>query len=115
MRVLLDECMPRKLKLLFTQAGHHCQTVNEAGFTGKENGELLRLAEANFDVLITVDKNIRYQQRIPGRKLALVVIRSVSNDLDDIRPYVGAAVAKLTSIQPGEIIEVGPPSSGQGD
>jgi predicted nuclease of predicted toxin-antitoxin system len=87
--VLLDECMPRKLKFFFIEAGHECQTVNDAGFRGKENGELLALADTRFEVLITVDKNIRHQQNIPGRKLALIVIRSASNDLDDIRPHIG--------------------------
>ena len=81
MRVLLDECVPRKLKFFSIEAGHECQTASEAGFSGVENGELLALAEGSFDVLITVDKNIRHQQ-------ALIVLRSVSNDLDDIRPHI---------------------------
>jgi predicted nuclease of predicted toxin-antitoxin system len=84
MRVLLDECVPRKLKFFFTEAGHECETVTDAGFSGKENGELLALADKEFDVLITVDKNIRRQQKIPSRKISLVVIRALSNDLDDI-------------------------------
>jgi predicted nuclease of predicted toxin-antitoxin system len=107
MRLLLDECVPRKLKFFFTDAGHECETVTDAGFSGKENGELLALADKKFDVLITVDKNIRHQQSIPTRKMALVVIRSVSNDLDDIRPHIGDAVAALRSIRPGEVVEIG--------
>jgi predicted nuclease of predicted toxin-antitoxin system len=55
MRLLLDECVPRKLKFFFTDAGHECETVTDAGFSGKENGELLALADKEFDVLITVD------------------------------------------------------------
>jgi hypothetical protein len=49
MKLLLDECLPRKLKSLFSQSGHLCITVREAGFGSKENGELLALAEGNFD------------------------------------------------------------------
>ena len=47
MRLLIDECLPRKVKVLFTEGGHECATVQEAGFSGKENGELLALAEKN--------------------------------------------------------------------
>lgn len=108
MRLLLDECVPRKLKFFFTDAGHECETVTDAGFSGKENGELLALADKKFDVLITVDKNIRHQQNIPTRKLGLLVIRAMSNDLDDIRPHIGEAVVALRSIRPGEVVEIGP-------
>jgi predicted nuclease of predicted toxin-antitoxin system len=58
MRLLLDECMPRRGEFLFAEGGHECETVRDAGFSGKENGELLTLAEKNFDVLVTIDKNI---------------------------------------------------------
>lgn len=53
MKLLLDECLPRKMKFLFSGSSHECETVREAGFGGKENGELLSLAEGNFNVLIT--------------------------------------------------------------
>jgi predicted nuclease of predicted toxin-antitoxin system len=56
MKLLLDECLPRKLKSFFSQSGHHCTTVREAGFGSKENGELLAMAEGNYDVLVTIDK-----------------------------------------------------------
>ena len=91
------------MKLLLDE----CETVTDAGFKGKENGELLALADEQFDVLITVDKNIRHQQSIPTRKIALVIIRSVSNDLDDIRPHLDDAVSALRSIKRGEVIEIG--------
>jgi predicted nuclease of predicted toxin-antitoxin system len=54
MRLLLDECLPRRAKFLFAEAGHECETVRDAGFSGKENGELIRLAEKKFEVLITI-------------------------------------------------------------
>jgi hypothetical protein len=70
MRLLLDECIPRKLKEHLI--GHECFTVPEAGFAGKKNGELLELAEqAGFNVLITLDRGIEYQQNLRSRKLAI--------------------------------------------
>jgi predicted nuclease of predicted toxin-antitoxin system len=107
MKLLLDECLPRKLKFLFADGGHECETVGEAGLSSKENGELLARADGNFDVLITIDKNIRYQQNIADRNIAILIIRAASNDLDDIRPHVPQALAALRSIKPGQIVEVG--------
>lgn len=107
MKVLIDECLPKRLKALFVECGHDCETVRDAGFSGKANGELLALAENNFDVLVTIDRNIRYQQNVRGRKIAIVIIRARSNDLDDIRPHIAGALVALESIQPGQVIEVG--------
>jgi hypothetical protein len=73
MRLLLDECVPRKIKFLFAAGGHECETVREAGFDGKANGELLALAEPLFDALITIDRNIRYQQNLTHRDIAILV------------------------------------------
>ncbi|MBZ5525423.1 MAG: DUF5615 family PIN-like protein [Acidobacteriia bacterium] len=106
MRLLFDECVPRKLKFLFSPHGHECMTVREAGFGGKENGELLSLAESAFDVLITIDKNIKYQQNMTGRKIAILILRSASNDIDDIRPVVPPAIIALQSIRSGQVVEV---------
>ncbi len=106
MRLLLDECLPRRAKFLFAEAGHECETVRDAGFSGKENGELIGLAEKKFEVLITIDKNIRHQQNITGRNIAILIIRAASNDLDDIRPHVPQALAALKAIKPGQIVEV---------
>jgi hypothetical protein len=57
-------------EFLFAEGGHECETVREAGFSGKENGEPLALAENKFDLLLTIDKNLRYQQNISGRDIA---------------------------------------------
>lgn len=107
MKLLLDECLPRRLKYFFTEAGYECETVRDAGFSGKENGELLTQAEKNFDVVVTIDKNIRYQQKLTGRKIAIVIIRATSNDLDDIQPQMPQALAALKTIRPGQVVEVG--------
>jgi predicted nuclease of predicted toxin-antitoxin system len=105
MRLLIDECLPRKIKFLFSD--HDCTTVREAGFGSKENGELLALAEGTFDVLVTIDKNIRYQQNMAGRGISILIIRTKTNDLSDIEPQIPAALAALATIQPGQIVEVG--------
>ena len=69
--------------------------------------ELLRLAENDFDVFVTIDKNIRHQQNLTGRHIAVVIIRATSNDLDDIQPQVPQALAALKTIRPGQVVEVG--------
>ena len=107
MRLLLDECLPRRTKFLFVEGGHECETVRDAGLSGKENGELIALAEKKFDILITIDKNIRYQQNITGRNIAILIIRVASNDLDDIRLQIPQALAALKTTKPGQIVEVG--------
>ena len=107
MKLLLDECTPWRLKPLFAAGGHEFRTARDAKFSGMGNGELLDLAEDVFDVLVTIDKNIRYQQNLTGRKIAVLIIRSVSNDLDDIRPHVPEALLALRSLRPGQVVEVG--------
>ncbi len=107
MKLLLDECVPRRTKFLFVDGGHECETVRDAGFSGKENGELIALAEKKFNVLITIDKNIRHQQNITERNIAILIIRAASNDIDDIRPHLEQALAALKTIKPGQIVEVG--------
>lgn len=107
MKVLLDECAPRALKRFVIEQGHECVTVQEAGWTGKQNGELLRIAETAFDALVTVDTNLRYQQSMAGRKIAIIILRSSSNRLDHLRQYFPEVLSSLEKIKPGEIIQVG--------
>jgi predicted nuclease of predicted toxin-antitoxin system len=87
MKVLIDECAPLALKSFLSKHGHESLTVQEAGWSGKENGELLAEAETEFDVLVTVDTNLRYQQNLAGRRLAIVVLQSSSNRLEHLRQY----------------------------
>jgi predicted nuclease of predicted toxin-antitoxin system len=107
MRVLIDECAPRALKKYLIDHGHGSRTVQEAGWFGKQNGELLTLAEADFDVLVTIDTNLRYQQNLAGRKIAVVVLLSFSNRLEHLRTYFPAVALAIEKIRPGEIITVG--------
>jgi hypothetical protein len=74
MNLLLDECVPRPLKGSFISHRHSCLTVPEAGFVGKTNGELLRLAQNRFDAFITLDKGLRHQQNLANLKFAVLVV-----------------------------------------
>lgn len=104
MRVLLDECLPRPLKRALV--GYECKTAQESGWAGKKNGELLRLAEREFDVLLTVDHNIPHQHVFEGRDLALLVLRAASNKRSDILRLVPKILLALESIAPGQIVIV---------
>jgi predicted nuclease of predicted toxin-antitoxin system len=72
MKLLLDECTPKRLRLDFP--GHEVHTVEQAGLKGLKNGTLLRAASNEFDVLITVDKNIPFQQRITTHSIAILIL-----------------------------------------
>lgn len=108
MKVLIDECAPKALKTFLAKHGHECRTVQEAGWSGKQNGELLALAGTAFDVLVTVDTNLRYQQNFAGRKIAIVVIQSSSNRLNHLVKFFPACVSALHEIKAGEVVLVGP-------
>jgi hypothetical protein len=86
---------------------HQCLTVPEAGFAGKTNGELLALAEAGFDVFVTLDKGFAYQQNLTGRKIAVLLIRAKSALLADLLPHAQACRDAITTIKPGKIVHVG--------
>jgi hypothetical protein len=101
MRLLLDECLPRRLKRAFK--GHDVSTVVERGGQGKKNGDLLATAAPFFDVLITVDKGIRYQQNLGGRDIAVLIVAARSNRYRDLVKHVPDCEAALTSLQPGQL------------
>jgi len=106
MRLLIDECIDERLRLLFP--GHDCQTARFANLAGLKNGRLLEAAEADgFDVVITVDQNIPDQQNLAGRTIALVILRGPTNRLRDLAPLAPAALSALSSIAPGDIVRIG--------
>jgi predicted nuclease of predicted toxin-antitoxin system len=107
MRVLLDECAPRQLKIFLTTHGYQCRTTQEAGWSGIENGELLALADAAFDVLVSIDRGIQYQQNMTERHIAIVILRGRTNRLVDLSPHFPACADALKLIQPGQVVEVG--------
>jgi len=83
------------------QHGHACLRVQEVGWAGKENGELLALAENKFDVLVTIDTNLRYQQNVTGRRIAIVIIMAKSNRLEHLAQHFPSCAKVLDKINPG--------------
>jgi len=86
MRILLDECLPRRLR--DELPGHDVHTVHDAGWKGRKNGELLGLAAGHFDVFLTVDAGIEYQQNLGQLALGVIALKARSNRLEDLRPLM---------------------------
>ena len=105
MRVLLDEYLPRRLKARLV--GHQCATVPEMGWAGKRNGELLRLAEGHFDVFITADRNLSFQQNVAGREIGVVVLVAPTNTMESFIPLVPELLAVPPTLQPRTVVRVG--------
>jgi len=105
MRVLLDECLPRRLKR--SLVGHDVQTVPEAGWAGKQNGELIHLAAGSFDAFITVDRNLVYQQNLASVPFGVEVLSARSNRLADLEPLVPKILEALEASRPNQVIRVG--------
>jgi|SRR5712675_1456392 len=105
MRVLLDECLPRRLKQEL--GGHEVRTAQEEGWAGLKNGALLQSAAGQFDVLLTVDRNIAFQQNLKGLRIAIIAMVATSNRLRDLRPLMGEVRQALSHVKPGEVRRVG--------
>ena len=105
MRVLLDECVPRRLRHRLPD--HDVRTVREMGWDGKRNGELLSLAVAEgFQVFLTADQNLRHQQNWRKIGLAVVILVAQSNDPKSLEPLMPHVLALLPTLQPGQLVEV---------
>ena len=104
MRILLDECLPRKLAGALT--GHEVETVPHMGWSGVKNGELLRLAATRFDALITIDQRFAEGGAVPA-SLVLLTLAAQSNRLDALRPLVPALLQALMQAKKGERVRVG--------
>ena len=105
MRVLLDECVPRALR--GDISGHEVKTVAEMGWAGVKNGELLRHAAAEFDLFLTVDRKLQYQQNFQGVSIAVIVIHAPSNDIAVLRPLMPAVLAAIGDARAGVVTHVG--------
>ncbi|CAN5778928.1 MAG: DUF5615 family PIN-like protein [Rubrobacteraceae bacterium] len=105
MRILLDENVDRRLKRDFAE-GHEVLTVAEAGWAGKQNGELLRLAEKEFDGFVTTDRGIPHQQNLSRFDLAVVLLRAKSNAYEDLAPLMDEVEVELESIRPGTLVRI---------
>ena len=105
MKILLDECVDWRLARELTQ--HEVVPVHRHGWAGLKNGELLRNAESEFDVFLTVDRNLSFQQSVTGRKIAVVVLQARTNRLADLRTMVPDLLVALESVQIGVVTHVG--------
>jgi len=102
MRILFDQGTPVPLKQYLS--GHQIETAFELGWSSVTNGELLSAAEGRFDVLVTTDRNLRHQQSLAGRKLAVLVLPTTS--WPRLQGQIQKIAAALTGIKPGEYYEL---------
>jgi hypothetical protein len=96
-RVLLDECLPGRLKRELV--GHDARTVPEMGWASKRNGEPLALAPGQFEVFLTADRNLSYQQDLSSFDIAIVVLVARSNRFEDLRPLAPRILEILPNAQ----------------
>ena len=102
MNILLDENIPRYLKRVL--GDYSVATVQELGLSGTKNGALLLLIEGRFDVFITADKNLKYQQNLEGRRIAILEL--YSNRLPAVKRMTLTILNLLKTVEPGSYIEV---------
>lgn len=100
MRVLLDECVDRRLAKDIV--GHEVKTAPQMGWATIENGDLLALAAKQFDVFITIDRNLSFQQNLPKFDIAVLILRARSNRLRDLRPLVPKLLQTLPRAKCGQ-------------
>lgn len=105
MRILLDESLPRELK--DELYGHAVRTVQEMGWSSMKNGELLTKAAASFDVFVTADQNLQFQQNLSALPIAVAVLIANSNRIDALRPLIPQLLASLSILPARAIVQVG--------
>ena len=105
MRVLLDESLPRPFAALLS--GHEVRTVAGLGWSGTQNGELLRLAADRFDILITADRNLEHQQNLTTLPIAVVVLVAPTNRLESLVPLVPELLELLNAPPSRRLTHVG--------
>ncbi len=105
MKVLLDECVPRKLGREL--ADHEVQTVTKRGWSGIKNGNLLALCATEFDVFLTVDQNLKYQQNLKNFDIAIVLLVARNNRLKTLLPLMPEVREALNKITKGNFIHIG--------
>jgi hypothetical protein len=104
-RVLLDECVPRRLRRELP--GLDVSTVPDEGWASRRNGDLLRLMlEAGFTVFVTMDRNLSYQQNIAAAGVAVVVLRARTNRLRDLLPLMPRLHEAIPGVVPGQVLHV---------
>src|SRR5260370_41360036 len=106
MRILIDECLDWRLCGSLTK--HQCDSVQRMGWGGLKNGALLRNAEKTFDVFITGDRNLIFQQKPASFDIAIVVLHAESIQLPYTQPLMVKVLEILPTIRPGQIVQVHP-------
>jgi len=101
-KILLDECVDRRLATEIY--GHDVNTVPQMGWAGIKNGDLLALAEKSFDLFVTVDRNLSFQQNLTHFNIAVAILRARTNRLRDLRPLVPELLTSLSSAKRGEVL-----------
>lgn len=104
MKLLLDECTPKRLTLDFP--GHEVHTVEQAGLKGLKNGELIRQASSRFEVLITVDQNLPFQHNITAYSLAVLILVGKSNRYSELKLLAAKALHALRTIKAGDVVRI---------
>lgn len=104
MRLLLDESVPRRLGPHLT--GHDVESVHDRGWDGLENGALLQVAQAEYDVLVTADQNLSHQQHLPRFQIRVVVVAAYTNRLKDLVPLVPEVLKRCSQLEEGQVAVV---------
>lgn len=103
MKIILDECVPRRIA---GDLPHSVSTVRELKLTGLDNGDLLKAIEDQYDIFLTVDQNLQYQQNLTASKIAIVVLIATSNRYDDLASLIPSCIAAMNKIKPGEVVSI---------
>ena len=105
MRILLDESLPRQLAPLIPE--HEVRTVKQMGWAGTRNGPLLQLAARQFDVLLTADQNLEFQQNLRNLRMVVVVLVATTNRIESLRPLIPSLLKVLPTAKPGQVLRIG--------
>ena len=107
MRIFLDECIDWRLSRDIS--GHEAKTARETGWTSIKNGELLALAASQFDVFVTVDRNLAFQQNLDALPIPVIILRAPTNRLADLKRLVSQLLAAIDFAEPGPATFIGDP------
>jgi hypothetical protein len=105
LKILLDECVDRRLTREI--AGHEVTTTQQQGWSGIDNGARLKLAAADFEVFLTVDRNLSFQQPVIDLDIAVVVLRASSNRIVDLKALVPELLEALPQTKPRQVTWIG--------
>ena len=101
-KILLDECLPRRLATLFP--GHEATTVQKMGWSGLSNGELINIMDDQFDVFLTIDGSLTFQQNLIEMSFRLIILSAPTNQIEDLGPLVPEILMAIDSLGPGQAI-----------